>query len=409
MWGLVDCDNFFCSCERVFRPGLCGRPVVVLSNNDGCVVARSAEAKALGVKMGMPYYQMIRQFPDASIEVCSGNHALYGDMSSRVMALLRDETPGLYQYSVDEAFMHLDGMDGFDLKSWGEGLSRKVMMWTGIPVSVGIAPTKTLAKIAAHFAKKYAGYNKCCMISTDLQRVEALKLTDACDIWGVGRRMSKSLSASGILTAFDFASLSRASVVERYHLPGERTWLELQGVDAVPTEHGGVPKKSILVSRTFHDMVTDFAGLSACVADFAVSCALKLRRQRSACGLLTVFVDSNRYRPDLPQYHNGATMSFAVPTSSPMEIASAAGRLLSELFREGIMYKRAGVMASCLCGYDGRQPDLFEFDPELDRKRQKVSDVIDRLNGVHGRRAVMLASQGHLSERKRASDGGVPF
>lgn len=393
MWGLVDCDNFFCSCERVFRPGLVGRPVVVLSNNDGCVVARSSEAKALGVKMGMPYFQMRRQFPGHVIEVCSGNHALYGDMSSRVMSVLREEAPEVYQYSVDEAFVNLDGMERFDLKEWGERLSRMVMQWTGIPVSLGIAPTKTLAKVAAHFAKKYAGYNKCCMISTEEQRVEALKLTDVRDVWGIGRRLSKSLVASGISTAFDYAMLPRAQVVERYHMPGERTWLELHGTEAIPTEHGGVPKKSIVVSRTFHDMVADFSELSAYVADFAASCASKLRRQHSACGLVTVFVDSNRFRTDLPQYHNGATASFAVPTSSAMEIVSAAVGLLSELFREEVMFKRAGVMVSCLCDYDARQPDLFEFDPEADRKRLNVSEVIDRVNGMHGRRAVVLASQ----------------
>ena len=290
MWGLVDCDNFFCSCERVFRPGLAGRPVVVLSNNDGCVIARSSEAKAMGVKMGMPYYQMRQQFGEEGIEVCSGNHALYGDMSARVMSVLRSEAPILYQYSVDEAFVDFEGMDMFNLKEWGERVVKKVAQWTGIPVSIGIAPTKTLAKLAANFAKKYAGYNKCCMISSDSQRQEALRLTEIRDVWGIGRRLAKSLMDSGVSTAMDFASCPRGLVAGRYHLPGERMWLELHGIEAVPTERMGAPRKSIMVSRTLHDMVADFTELSAYVADFAAACAVKLRRQGSACGLLTVFV-----------------------------------------------------------------------------------------------------------------------
>ncbi len=408
MWGLVDCDNFFCSCERVFRPGLAGRPVVVLSNNDGCVIARSSEAKAMGVKMGMPYYQMRQQFGEEGIEVCSGNHALYGDMSARVMSVLRSEAPILYQYSVDEAFVDFEGMDMFNLKDWGERVVKKVAQWTGIPVSIGIAPTKTLAKLAANFAKKYAGYNKCCMISSDSQRQEALRLTEIRDVWGIGRRLAKSLMDSGVSTAMDFASCPRGLVAGRYHLPGERMWLELHGIEAVPTERMGAPRKSIMVSRTLHDMVADFTELSAYVADFAAACAVKLRRQGSACGLLTVFVDSNRFRTDLPQYHNSANTAFTTPTSATTDIVSAATGLLAELFREGVLFKRAGVMVSYLCDDEARQPDLFDFNPELDCKRRNVSDAIDRLNCAYGRGSVVLASQERCDVAVRDGGGYVP-
>lgn len=209
MWALVDCDNFFCSCERVFRPDLDGRPVVVLSNNDGCVVARSAESKKMGVKMGLPYYQMLEQYPNSGITAFSSNYRLYGDMSARVMAVLRDYVPAILQYSIDEAYLDLQGFDGIDIKTWGEELAARVKKWTGIPVSIGIAQTKTLSKVASRFAKRFAGYRKCCIIGTEEQRTKALRLTEAGDVWGIGRRISRKLALEGVYTAWDFAEKSR--------------------------------------------------------------------------------------------------------------------------------------------------------------------------------------------------------
>ena len=394
MWALVDCDNFFCSCERAFRPDLNGRPLVVLSNNDGCVVARSAETKAMGVKMGLPYYQMLQQYAGAGIVAFSSNYALYGDMSARVMAVLRDAAPGILQYSIDEAFLDLSGMERFDLKAWGEELAARVRQWTAIPVSIGIAPTKTLAKMASRFAKRYPGYHKCCMIATDEQREKALRLFAVEDVWGIGRRIARSLAAQGVTTAWDFAQQSRTWVRSRYHVTGERTWDELRGTNAVDIDAmDGVTKQSIMTSRSFPSMLGTLPELRTHVANYAARCAAKLRRQRTVCSVVTVFVQSNYFRPDLPQYSNSASARFATATSTTTEIVEMALGVLEAVFRPGIRYKRAGVMVSDISSADSVQLDLFEFDPERTRRYKSISEVIDRINERLGADTVVLASQ----------------
>ncbi|MDE6445069.1 MAG: Y-family DNA polymerase, partial [Muribaculaceae bacterium] len=251
MVGLVDCDNFFCSCERVFRPDLAKTPLVVLSNNDGCVVARSREVKAMGIPEGMPYYQLKEKYPDSGIVAFSSNYALYADMSARVISILRSEAPDVIQYSIDEAFLILKGMEGMDLHKWGEGLCRKVQKCTGMPVSLGIASTNTLAKMASKYAKKYPGYNKCCVISTEEQRQKALSLFPVGDVWGIGRRIRRKLEYIGVNTAYDFASLQKDYVRRRFHVTGERTWKELQGIPCIEIEGlEGVSKKTIVTSRS---------------------------------------------------------------------------------------------------------------------------------------------------------------
>lgn len=393
MYALVDCDNFFCSCERVFRPDLEHTPIVVLSNNDGCVVARSREAKALGVEMGIPYFKMIDEFKGAGIVAFSSNYTLYGDMSARVMAILREEAPEFYQYSIDEAFLDLSGIDPDSLRLWGERLSAKVAKWTGIPVSIGIAPTKTLAKVASRFAKKYPGYNKCCIIADDAQRRKALELTDVSDVWGIGRRFSSRLIREGVTTAAAFAALRRERVRKIMHLPGERTWLELNGVDAIDVGSYDVPKKSILTSRSFPEMLTRLEDLNAHVANFAARCARKLRRQNSACSMIQVFVASNRFREDLPQYFNSAYYLFPTPVSSTSEIVEAALNVLSKLFRQGVFYKKAGVMISDFCDASAIQPDLFWFDAGLSQRYRSISRAVDEINARLGDDTVILASQ----------------
>ncbi|MDE5976594.1 MAG: Y-family DNA polymerase, partial [Muribaculaceae bacterium] len=282
MVGLVDCDNFFCSCERVFRPDLVRTPLVVLSNNDGCVVARSREVKAMGIPEGMPYYQMKEKYPDSGIVAFSSNYALYADMSARVVSILRAEAPDVIQYSIDEAFLLLDGMDRESLQEWGRELCRKVQKYTGLPVSLGIAPTNTLAKMASKYAKKYAGYKKCCVISTDEQREKALRLFPVGDVWGIGRRISRKLVYAGVNTAFDFAALPKDYVRRRFHVTGERTWKELHGIPCIDVDGlDTVSKKTIVTSRSFPEMIRDLADLRSHVANYAARCALKLRRQDS--------------------------------------------------------------------------------------------------------------------------------
>lgn len=403
MVGLIDCDNFFCSCERVFRPDLNGKPVVVLSNNDGCVVARSKEVKVMGVPEGLPYYQLLERYPNSGIVAFSSNYALYGDMSARIMAVLREEAPGVTQYSIDEAFLDLRGMKEETLKEWGEALCRKVERWTGMPVSLGIAPTKTLAKVASRFAKKYAGYRKCCVIGNGEQLEKALKLTAAGDVWGIGRRIARRLESQGIRTAYDFAKSSRGWVRANFHVTGERTWCELNGESVIEVdglEH--VEKKSIMTSRSFPGMITDLADLRSHVANYAARCSLKLRKQESVCAMVTTFVQSNYFREDLPQYEGSSYRSFLTPTNTAPEIVEAAISSLDSVYRRGIHYKRAGVMVSCITPSSCIQHDLFSYNPERAKKYSELSEALDRVNGMMGADTVVLGIQQY---RERDADG----
>lgn len=400
MYALVDCDNFFCSCERVFRPDLEGVPLVVLSNNDGCVVARSKESKKMGVPMGIPYYQMKLRFPDSGIIAFSSNYELYADMSARVIATLRTEVPEVQQYSIDEAFLDLKGMECCDLKKWGEEVADKVRKWTGIPVSLGIAPTKTLAKVAVRFAKKYEGYHKCCVISTDAQREKALMLTDTSDIWGIGRRHARSLKIKGIFTAYDFTKKSRNWVRKFYHVTGERTWLELLGRDVLQFDSMEQNKQSIVTSRTFPGMVTTVEELTPHIANYAARCALKLRNHKSVCAMITVFARTNPFSKDLPQYRCSSTHFFVTPTAATGEIVEAALRLLRQMYRSGYHYKKAGVIVDRITSVEAVQPDLFEFDPERRNKLDAVATAMDHINAHLGNDTLILASQQYSDKEK---------
>lgn len=403
MTGLVDCDNFFCSCERVFRPDLAGKPLVVLSNNDGCVVARSTEVKAMGIPEGMPYYQLRQLYPDAGITAFSSNYTLYGDMSARVMAILREEAPDVLQYSIDEAFLDLRGLERYDLKSWGEEVCRKVLRGTGMPVSLGIAPSKTLAKMASKFAKRYPGYNKCCVIGTDKQRETALRLFPVTDVWGIGRRIGRTLASMGINTAYDFAAMPQGWVRQRFHVTGERTWRELCGESVIDVDGlDGVEKKSIMTSRSFPDMIDNPGDMCAHVANYAARCAMKLRRQHSVCSMISVFIQSNHFREDLEQYDGYASLTLPTPTSTTNEIVAAALRILHSIFRENIKYKRAGVMVAGISSDSAIQPDLFSYDAARSRRYRLASQALDSINSRMGADTLMLASQQY---REKSPDG----
>lgn len=259
MFALVDCNNFFVSCERVFNPSLNNRPVVVLSNNDGCVIARSNESKALGIKMGVPFYQIKELVAKENVAVYSTNFTLYGDMSERVMCILSEMVPEIEIYSVDEAFLHLEGIQ--HIPEFSRNVVRKVTKSTGIPVSIGVAPTKTLAKIANHFAKKYKAYRGVCIMDSNEKRIKALQLTQIDDVWGIGRRLCKKLEYHGIKTAYDFTQKSRSWVRSKMTVVGERTWLELQGIPCVENENGQADKQQICTSRSFGEAITDYESL----------------------------------------------------------------------------------------------------------------------------------------------------
>ena len=393
MYGIIDCDNCYVSCERVFRPDLRDKPVVVLSNNDGCVVARSNEAKKMGIKAGTPYFQLAEQFPNQKIAVFSSNYELYGELTGRVVSIIRKEAPAYFRYSIDECFVYLDGMEHLDLKAWGEELHKKIKRSVGMPVSIGLAPNKTLAKMASHFAKKYQGYHHCCMIDTDEKRVKALKLYPIDEVWGIGRRYATKLEALGVKTAYDFAEHNQTWVKATFNnIVIERTWRELNGEDCVPNEEMA-KKKSICTSRSFNGMITDLDGLRTHVSNYAARCAEKLRQQGTVASIVGVFLNTNVFREDLPQYWNFQEMRLITPTSSTITIVKAANDVLQKLYRQGFHYKKAGVIVMGIGPNSPIQQDLFDTNAEQFEKMRKLDAVIDRINKLNGSETIVLGSQ----------------
>ena len=393
MYGIIDCDNCYVSCERVFRPDLKDKPVVVLSNNDGCVVARSNEAKKMGIKAGTPYFQLAEQFPNQKIVVFSSNYGLYGELTSRVVSIIRKEAPAYFRYSIDECFVYLDGMEKIDLKAWGEELHKKIKRSVGMPVSIGLAPNKTLAKMASHFAKKYQGYHHCCMIDSDEKRIKALKLYPIDEVWGIGRRYAARLEALGVKTAYDFAEHNQTWVKATFNnIVFERTWRELNGEDCVPNEEMA-KKKSICTSRSFNGMITDLDGLRTHVSNYAARCAEKLRQQGTVASIVGVFLYTNAFREDLPQYWNFQEMRLVTPSSSTITIVKAANEVLQKLYRQGYHYKKAGVIVMGIGPNSPIQQDLFDINAEQFEKMKRLDAVIDRINKVNGTETIVLGSQ----------------
>lgn len=393
MFGLLDCNNFYASCERVFNPSLNGRPIVVLSNNDGCVIARSNEAKALGIAMGAPAFQIKDVVKANNVAVFSSNYTLYGDMSGRVMSILAEQAPEIEIYSIDEAFIELSGIN--DLACVGANIVSKVIRGTGIPVSLGIAPTKTLAKVANKFAKKYPAYERVCIIDTEEKRIRALQLTEIADVWGIGRRQAAKLGQQGVKTAFDFTQLPGSWVRKNMTVIGERTWKELRGISCIDMESAPPAKKQICTSRSFGKMVEDFDTMAEAVATYASTCAKKLRQQKGYAMSLMVFIHTNNFREDLPQYWKNAVIHLPVPTSDTLEIVHYALSGLRNIFIEGYQYKKAGVIITEITST--AQLGLFD---SIDRdKRDRLMAAIDKINGDYNQH-VKLAVQGFSREWK---------
>ena len=393
MYGIIDCDNCYVSCERVFRPDLEGRPVVVLSNNDGCVVARSNEAKALGVKEGMPYFQMAEQYPNQKIAVFSSNYELYGELTSRVVRIISQEAPAWFRYSIDECFVYLDGMEEINLQRWGENLHRRIKKSVGMPVSIGLAPNKTLAKIASKLAKKFEVYRHCCIIDTDEKREAALKWLPIEDVWGIGRRYAERLHALGCQTAYDFACHHKDWVrVTFNNINIVRTWQELNGEDAVPNEQLA-KKKSICTSRSFNGMIADKDTLRTHIANYASRCAEKLRRQDTVASVVGVFVSSNPFREDLLQYWKYDETRLITPSNSTTSIVKAAADVLDQIFVQGINYKRAGVIVMGIAPSCPLQQDLFDINAEQIQKMNRLDKVIDRINRCYGSETIVIGAQ----------------
>ena len=399
MYAIVDCDNCYVSCERVFRPDLNGKPVVVLSNNDGCVVARSNEAKALGIKAGMPYFKLKEQF-GSQVVVFSSNYELYGDITDRVMSLVRKAAPTFYRYSIDEGFCDLSGMENFDLKRWGEDLSAYIWKATRMPVSIGIASTKTLAKMASHYAKHYKGFNHCCFIDTDERRIKALEQYDIDEVWGIGRRYAARLQALGVKTAFDFANHPESWVRAMLNnVVAIRTWKELNGEDCIPMEDMSMKtmvrtnRQSICTSRSFPGMVTDMTALRTSISNFAARCAEKLRKQQSVAQTVSVFIDTNHFREDLPQYWNMAEERLLTPSNSTQQIVQTATRCMERVFRQGFHYKRAGVIVMGISPDNGVQTNFIDYDSERHEKMKRLDEALDKINREYGSETIVLGSQ----------------
>lgn len=379
MIGLIDCNNFFVSCERVFNPALRDKPVVVLSNNDGCAVALSNEAKALGVKRGDPYFQIQHLCKRHGIAVFSGNHRLYGDMSSRVMAVLGSIVPEIEIYSIDEAFLHLEGWETKDLPGVGRDIVRRVRRATGIPTALGIAHTKTLAKVAAKFAKKYPGYRGCALIDTEDARRKALGLTEVRDVWGVGRRLRRKFENIGVNTALQFADMPVDHVRRMLNVVGERTWRELNGEPCIAVEEEVPRKKQMVCSRSFGKMLSSFEELHQAIALFATILSRKLREQGVAAASLSVFIHTNSFRDDMEQYYNSTFLRLSEATSDTFALVEAATRCLAQIYRTGYYYKKAGVMINEIVRRKAIRKSLFT-DPEDRERRARLMTVLDSIN-----------------------------
>ena len=393
MYALADCNNFFVSCERLFRPDLNGRPVIVLSNNDGCAIARSNEAKALGIGMGAPLFKIADIIRRSHVAVFSGNMALYGDISRRVQQTLMEFTPAVERYSIDEAFLDLRGMEPVDFDALAKEVSRRCLRNTGIPVSVGIAPTKTLAKIASKLCKRYPKLRGGCYMYRAEDIVKVLRKFPVEDVWGIGRRFSKRLTELGIMTAYDFTTLSPEWVRAQMSIAGVRTWRELRGEACIGFEEGFQAKQSICTSRSFASEIYDFDALAEQVAKFASMTAEKLRRQHSACNQMTVFAWTNRFKEEwVSNRGNSCVTVFEMATDSSIEMVKASRAALGEIFARGCGYKKAGVIVTSIIPKDGVQANLFG-DTDVQR-HDRLMRAIDAINGRMGHDSVIVASQG---------------
>lgn len=390
-FALVDCNNFYASCERVFNPRLLGRPIVILSNNDGCVIARSEEAKQLGIPMGAPAHEHKATFEKNAVVVMSSNYALYGDMSARVMETLRPCVPAMEVYSIDEAFLALEDWQGAE---FARELRARVRQWTGIPVSIGIGPTKTLAKIANRLAKKTPELGGVLDLETVRDIDELLARVPCGDIWGIGKRLAIRLAAGGIRTACDLKHGEAAWVRKTLGVVGERILRELQGVSCLALEEVPVPKKGIASAKSFGRPVESLRELEEALATYTARAAEKLRSGRLLARQVHVFVATNPFSARQPQYSAGAQTALVRPSNHSPDLIAAALELLREIYRPGHQYKKTGVFVTELIAESDLQPDLFEAPAETVGRVRELDRIVDGLNRKLGRNAIRYGSMG---------------
>jgi len=394
VFALVDCNNFYASCERVFNPGLAGKPLVVLSNNDGCVVARSAEAKALGIRMAQPWFQCRHWVKPHGLIALSSNYALYADMSRRVMAILAGFSPEQEVYSIDESFLVFSGQAAATTLETGSIMRSKVLKWTGLPVSVGFGPSKTLAKLANHWAKTQAEFAGVCDYAAlpAARRQALLAATPASEVWGIGRRLTEQLGELGLRSVADLQAADPAWLGERFSVVLARTVAELRGTPCLQLEEIAPPKQQIMTSRSFGTPAASLPELREALTAYTTRAGEKLRGEGLLAGEVQVFIRTNPFKPDAPQYSGALQLRLPEPTDDTLQLVKAARFLLKRLYRPGFLYQKTGILLGALQPATQRQGQLFGgADPD---RRTKLMAVMDRLNRDMGRDTVFLAGAG---------------
>lgn len=391
MYALVDCNNFYASCERVFQPQLTGKPIVILSNNDGCVISRSYEAKDLGIPMGAPEFKFREQLKQQNVQVFSSNYALYGDLSNRVMKILEGFTPNVEVYSIDEAFLNFDGMKISNYHDYGLQMKNRVQKWVGIPVCIGFAQTKALSKVANKIAKKFQERTSgIYIIDTEEKRIKALKWTKIEDVWGIGFRLTTKMKAKNIHTAYDFTLPQNESFIKKeMGVVGMRLKYELEGQSVLEMEEPKT-KKNIAITRSFDGNISTFNEMKERVSTFATVCAEKLRKQNSCCHGVILYLRKDKYKVDRQRYNFYKLETLPFASNSNITLSSVAVKMLSELFEEGETYKKAGIIVTQIIPQDQKQFHLFE---EENPKHQKLMQVIDAFHKKTGERKIRLGNQ----------------
>ena len=387
---LIDCNNFYASCERIFNPRLIGKPIVVLSNNDGCIITRSAEAKELGIKMGEPYFKAKKIIDKNNVKVFSSNYSLYGDISQRVMETLARFASDVEIYSIDEAFLGLNGFENYELSKYCQYIRRTIKQWVGIPVSIGVSTTKTLSKIANNLAKKNKEYDGVCILKSWFDINEALKLTSIEDVWGIGRRLSVFLKKYKINTAYDFTQLDKGWIRKNMGVVGEKTFLELCGVSCIELELIPSDKKSCCVSRSFSKPVEKIDDLEESVSSYGTRVAEKIREEGLVAESMSIFVLTNYFNRKEKQYSNSIKLQLPYPTNNSIKIVKRALEGIKKIYRQGYRYKKAGVILYGLTKAKQTR-GLLDYNRE---SSDSIMNTLDRINERYGSSTIRLASEG---------------
>ena len=390
MFALVDCNNFYASCERVFNPNLEGKPIAILSNNDGCVISMSDEAKALQLPFGAPIFKWESFCKTNKIQVLSSNYSLYGDMSSRVMEILKQFTPDVEVYSIDESFLEFKGFEKFDFNTYGLQIRKRILKWTGIPTCVGIAPTKALSKVANKIARKFPKQTQgVYVIDSEDKRIKALKWIKLEAVWGIGRGLSKRLREKGCKTAYDFTQLPDAWVKKNFSVTETKLKRDLEGFSMLHLDEQKT-KRAIATTRSFEYTFSDINNIKERISTFATSCAEKLRKQGTSCHVIIVTLSSDRHKKKIKQHRASNIISLSFPTNSSLIISNEAVKAVTTIFKKGIKYKRAGVIVSGLVPMDNYQLHLFKRE---NPKHRYLMYAIDHVNTKYGDYKIKLGNQ----------------